>query len=57
MTEVRLQRPSIVTTIRQRIAACMSKHVRMGLEGKLRLDSCSLNHPGEAGGGEWRSTL
>jgi hypothetical protein len=57
MPKVRLQRPRIVTTVRQRIAARMSKHVRMRLEAKLRLDPCPFDHPGEAGGGKRYSTL
>ena len=48
---------SVVTSVRQRIAAGMSEHVRMRLEAKLRLDTCPLDHPGEAGRGEWCSTL
>jgi hypothetical protein len=55
--EIRLQRSGIVTTIRQRIAARMSEHVRMRLETKLRLDPRSLDHSGEALGGERRPTL
>ena len=57
VTKISLQRSGVVTTIRQRIAARMSKHVRMRLEAKLRLDPCSLNHPSKAGRGERRSTL
>ncbi len=48
MTEVCLQRSGVVTSIRQRIAAGMSEHVRVRLETELRLDSCSLNHSSKA---------
>jgi hypothetical protein len=50
--KVCLQCPGIVTTVRQRIAARMSKHVRMRLEAKLCLSPSSLEHPGEACGGK-----
>jgi hypothetical protein len=52
MPKVRLQRPRIVTTVRQRIAARMSKHVRMRLEAKLRLDPCPFDHPRKASAAE-----
>ena len=55
--EVCLQRSRVMTSVSQRIAAGMSEHVRMRLEAELRLDPCSLDHPGEAGRCEWRSTL
>ena len=52
LPQVCLQRPGIVTTVRQRIAAGMSEHVRVRLEAELGLDTCSFDHPGEAGRGE-----
>jgi hypothetical protein len=47
VSEIRLQRSGIVTTIRDRITTRMSQHVRMRLEAELRLDARSLDHTGE----------
>ena len=46
-----------MASISESIAAGMSEHVRMRLEAELRLDTCALDHPGKAGGREWRSTF
>jgi len=57
VSEIRLQRPSIVASVGESIAARMSKHVWMRLEAEFRLDPCPLDHPGEASRGEWCSAL
>ncbi len=55
--EICLQRPRVVASVRQRIAAGVPEHVWMGLKSQLCLDGCPLDHPSEAGGRERRSTL
>ena len=57
MTEVGLQGPRVVPLVGQRITAGVPEHVRVRLEGELRLDPYPLNHAGKAGRGEWRATL
>ena len=55
--EVGLQRARVVALIRQLVAASMAQHVRMGLEAELRLNPGPLDHAGEPGGAERRTTL
>ncbi len=57
MAEVCLQRPCIVSSVGERIAAGMPEHVRVGFEPELGFRPCSLDHPGETGGGKWRAPL
>jgi hypothetical protein len=57
VAQIGLQCPGVVASVRQRKTARMSKHVRMRFETELRLDSCPLDHPREAGGCERCSTL
>jgi hypothetical protein len=47
MSEVRLQRPSVVPLIGQCVAASVPEHVRMRLEIQLGLDPGALNHAGD----------
>jgi hypothetical protein len=57
MAKVRLQRPRVMARIRQGEAASVPEHVRVGLELQLSLDPGALDHPREAGCGEWRAPL
>jgi len=50
MPQIGLQRPRIVAPVGQRVAAGMPEHVRKRLEAQLRLDPCTFDHSGEAGG-------
>src|SRR5262245_53584278 len=57
MAEISLQRPRVVPPVGQCVTAGVPKHVRVGLEGKFRLDPCPLHHAGEPGGAEGGSAL
>jgi hypothetical protein len=57
VSQVCLESPGIVTAVRQREAARMSKHVGMRLKSQLGLIARALDHAGEAGGCERCSTL
>src|SRR5262249_58036531 len=57
VTKISLQCSGVVTPVRQRVAARMSKHVRMWLEAKLSFDPRPLDHPSEPRGGERRAPL
>ena len=52
VTKVSLKRSGVVSLIRERVAAGVPEHVRMGLQPDLGFRPCSLDHPGEAGGGK-----
>jgi len=55
--EVSLQRPRVVSLVRERKATGVPQHVRMGLEAKLGLDARTLHHPGKASRSERRAAL
>jgi len=57
MAEVGLQRPCVMAPISQRVAACVTKHMWMGLEGQLGRLTGSFDHSGEAGGRKGRASL
>jgi hypothetical protein len=57
VTEIRLQRPRIVTLVCQRVPAGMTEHMRVGLERKLRFVARPFNHAVEARRGEWGGSL
>jgi hypothetical protein len=57
VTKIRLQRPGIVPSVGEGVAAGMPKHVGMWLEAELRLDSGPFYHPRKAGAAERSSPL
>jgi hypothetical protein len=57
MTEPPLNRSGIVPLVRKRIAATMSKHVRMRLDAEAGRRGYPLEHPREAGCRERRAAL
>jgi hypothetical protein len=57
VAQVRLQRPGIVPSIGQGIAAGVPEQVRVGLGGQLGDLASPLDHSGEASGGERRAAL
>ena len=52
MSEIGLQRPSIVSPVRQRVAAGMPQHVRVGFKAELGLGTSTLDHTREPGRAE-----
>jgi hypothetical protein len=57
MAEVSLEGARIVLSVRQSEIASMPEHVRVGLKDSLGPLSCTFEHSGEPGCGEWRSAL
>ena len=57
MPEICLQGAGIVPPVRESIAACVPKHVRVGLEGQFGLDPGALDDAGEPSGAEGCSPL
>lgn len=57
MPEVGLQRSRVVPFVRERIAAGVPEHVRVGLEAELRLEARPLDHAGEASCRKRRASL
>jgi len=57
MSEVGLQRPRIMPSVRQSETASMSQHMRVRLKWQLGHPSRPLEHPGKAGIAEWRAAL
>jgi hypothetical protein len=57
MSEVGLQRPRIMPSVRQSETASMPQHVGVRFEWQLGRLSCPLDHPGNPGIAEWRATL
>jgi hypothetical protein len=57
VSEVSLQGPRVMPSVRQRVPTGVPEHVRVGLEAKPRLDASPLDHPREPCRGERRSAL
>jgi hypothetical protein len=47
----------VVALVGERVAAGVAKHVRVRLELEARGDGRPLDHPGKAGGREWRAAF
>jgi hypothetical protein len=52
VAEVSLQCPGVVPPVCKCVTAGVSEHMRMGLQAKLGLSACALDHASEAGGSE-----
>jgi hypothetical protein len=57
VSQIGLQGARVVPLVGEREAAGVPEHVRVGLEGKPRLNTYTLDHAGKAGGGERRAAL
>jgi hypothetical protein len=57
MAEPSLDRPGVVALVGERVAAGVAEHVWMRLQFEARGDGSAFDHPGKAGGREWRAAL
>jgi hypothetical protein len=53
--KIGLQRPRVVSSIGESVAASVPEHVGVGLKLQLGLGPCSLDHAGKTSRGEGRS--